>query len=245
MDALIALAAWVANPAQWQGSDGIPNRIWEHVLLSGLIVLVATGIALPIGVTLGHIGRGGFFAMNVANVGRAMPSMALLAMALPVAFALGLGLGFWPTFLALVPLGLPPILTNAFVAVREVDRDVVDAARGMGMSEWQVLRQAELPIAAPLIIAGVRNGAVAVVATATLGALVAGGGLGRYIIDGLQRQQYERLLAGAVLVALLAIATEVGFGLLERLVVSTGVRSARSAEAGRAQPSPEPIGGPA
>src|ERR687885_10759 len=161
----------------------------------------------------------------MANLGRALPSLALLALMLPVALSLKLGLGFWPTFLALVPLGIPPILTNSFVAVREVDRDIVEAARGMGLRERQVLRNVELPIAAPLIIAGVRNAAVAIVATATLGALVAGGGLGRYIIDGLARQEYPRLFVGALLVALLSIAVEVIFGVFERLAVSRGLRA--------------------
>ena len=224
MGFLGSVLAWLTDPAHWQGSDGIPTRIAEHLVLSGTAVGIAALVALPIGVLLGHTGRAGFLAINVANIGRALPSMALLALALPLAFSLGLGLGFWPTLLALVPLGIPPILTNSFVAVRSVDRDVVEAARGMGLSEWQVLRQAELPIAAPLMIAGVRNAAVAVVATATLGALVAGGGLGRYIVDGLARQQSDRLFVGALLVALLAVATELGFGLVERLVVSAGVR---------------------
>jgi osmoprotectant transport system permease protein len=224
---LTSVFAWLADPAHWRGSDGIPTRIAEHLLVSGAAVAVATAIALPVGIAFGHTGRGGFAAVNVANVGRALPSMALLAYALPVSFSLGLGLGFWPTLLAMVPLGIPPILTNCFVAVREVDRDVVEAARGIGMSEWQVIRDAELPIAAPLIIAGVRNAAVAIVATATLGALVAGGGLGRYIVDGLARQEYERLVAGALLVALTAIATEIVFGLFERVAVSAGVRGQR------------------
>jgi len=221
-----AVAAWLADPAHWQGSDGIPTRVLEHVELSVACTALATAIALPAGVYFGHSRRFSFGAINVANIGRALPSLALLAFALPVSFALGLGLGFWPTLLALVPLGIPPILTNSVTGVREVDRDVVDAARGMGMSGWQLLRQVELPIAAPLVIAGVRNAAVAIVATATLGAVVAGGGLGRYIVDGLARQEYERLFVGAVLVALLAIATEAGFGLLERAAVSPGVRRA-------------------
>jgi osmoprotectant transport system permease protein len=161
----------------------------------------------------------------VANLGRALPSLALLALMLPIALSLKLGLGFWPTFLALVPLGIPPVLTNSYVAVREVDRDVVEAARGMGLRERQVLRGVELPIAAPLIIAGVRNAAVAIVATATLGAIVAGGGLGRYIVDGLARQEYPRLFVGALLVALLSIAVEVGFGAFERVAVSRGLRA--------------------
>jgi osmoprotectant transport system permease protein len=223
---LFEVLAWLTAPEHWVGSDGIPNRTAEHLLLSSVTAAVAVLIALPIGVLCGHTGRGGFLVINIANVGRALPSLALLALMLPVAFSLKLGLGFWPTFMALVPLGLPPILTNSYVAIREVDRDVVEAARGMGLREHQVLRQVELPIAAPLIIAGVRNAAVAIVATATLGAWVAGGGLGRYIVDGLARQEYPRLVVGALLVALLSIAVEVAFGALERLVVSAGIRGA-------------------
>ena len=227
MNFLQQSAAWLADPSHWSGTDGIPSRILEHLMISGLTTLAAVLIALPVGVVLGHMHRGGFLAINVANLGRALPSMALLALMLPLAFSLRLGLGFWPTFLALVPLGIPPILTNSYVAVREVDRDVVESARGMGLREDQVLRQVELPIAAPLIIAGIRNSAVAIVATATLGALVAGGGLGRYIVDGIARQEYPRLFVGAVLVALVAVAVEVAFGLIERVSVSSGVRGVR------------------
>jgi osmoprotectant transport system permease protein len=224
MTFLVSVISWFGDPAHWSGSDGIPNRIAEHLLLSGLTTIAAVLIALPIGIWFGHVGRGGFLAINIANLGRALPSLALLALMLPIALNLKLGLGFWPTFLALVPLGIPPILTNSYVAVREVDRDIVEAARGMGLREMQVLRNVELPIAAPLIIAGVRNAAVAIVATATLGALVAGGGLGRYIVDGLARQEYPRLFAGAVLVALLSVVVEVAFGAFERLSVSAGLR---------------------
>ena len=238
MSFLQAVVAWLLDPTHWQGSDGIPTRIAEHLALSALAVLTSLAIALPIGLALGHSGRAGFVAINVANVGRALPSMALLALALPVAFSLGLGLGFWPTLLSLVPLGIPPILTNSYVAIREVDRDVVEAARGMGMRSGQVLREVELPIAAPLMIAGVRNAAVSIVATATLGAIVAGGGLGRYIVDGLARQQSDRLFVGALLVALLAIGTELLFGAFERLAVSAGVRGAKQGDSGPAQPHP-------
>lgn len=227
MEFASAVLAWLVDPAHWQGSDGIPTRIAEHLLLSGAALIACLVIALPIGVALGHVGRGGFWVINLANVGRALPSLAVLALALPIAFALRLGLGFWPTLLALVPLGIPPILTNSYLGVREVDTGVVEAARGQGMREWQVLWTAELPLAAPLILAGIRNTAVAIVATATLGALAAGGGLGRYIVDGLARQDYERLFVGALLVALLAIATEVSFGLVERVVIATGVRRAQ------------------
>jgi osmoprotectant transport system permease protein len=226
MSFLLQVAAWLSAPEHWVGSDGIPNRIGEHLVLSGLTALAAVLIALPAGVFFGHTGRGGFLAINLANIGRALPSLALLALMLPLALSLKLGLGFWPTFMALVPLGIPPVLTNSYVAVREVDRDVVEAARGMGLRESQVLRNVELPIAAPLIIAGVRNASVAIVATATLGALVAGGGLGRYIVDGLARQEYPRLFVGALLVALLSIAVEVAFGIFERATVSSGLRRA-------------------
>ena len=225
MSLLIDTARWFTDPAHWRGSDAIPTRILEHLELSGLAVLVACAIALPIGLSLGHSGRLGFVAVNVANIGRALPSLALLAFALPISFALGLGLGFWPTFIALVPLALPPVLTNAYVAVRNVDRDVIEAARGMGYSEAGILWRAELPLALPLILSGIRTGAVNVVATATLGALVAGGGLGRYIVDGLALREYDRLFAGALLVAALAIAVEVAFGTLERRATSPGLRT--------------------
>jgi osmoprotectant transport system permease protein len=221
-----AVVAWLTAPEHWVGSDGIPNRIGEHLLISAITTAAAIALALPFGVLAGHTGRGGFVAVNVANLGRALPSLALLALMFPLALSLKLGFGFWPTFLALVPLGIPAVLTNSYVAVRQVDRDVVEAARGMGLRERQVLSQVELPIGAPLIIAGIRNASVAIVATATLGALVAGGGLGRYIVDGIARQDYPRVFVGALLVALLSIAVEVAFGVFERLSVSAGLRGA-------------------
>lgn len=216
MEFLRSAALWLADGSHWTGVDGIPNRVLEHLVISGAGVAAAALVALPIGLALGHWGRGGFLAINVAGIGRALPTFAVLVLVLPLSFALGLGLGFWPTFMAMVPLALPSILTNTFVAVRSVDRDVVEAARGMGLREMQILRAVELPLGLPLILAGIRTAAVAVIATATLGALVAGGGLGRYIIDGLQRQEYERLFAGAVLVAILAMGTELAFALLQR-----------------------------
>jgi len=221
------VARWFADPAHYQGSDAVQTRLLEHAAVSGLAVLTGLLVALPIGLYLGHTGRFGFIAVNVANIGRAIPSLAAIALAIPIAGTLlGVqnGLGFWPTFLALIPLAIPPILTNAYVAVRGVDRDVIEAGRGMGLGEAGVLRVIELPLALPLILAGIRTAAVNVVATATLGALVAFGGLGRYIVDGLALQEYDRLFAGALLVALLAIAVEVAFGTLERTAVSPGIR---------------------
>ena len=227
VSALAALAHWLTDPANWQGSHGIPVRILEHIELSGLSVLVAVALAMPIALYLGHTGRGGFIAINVANIGRALPSLALLAIGLVIAISLGLGLGFWPTVFALVPLAIPPILTNVYVAVREVDRDIVEAARGMGLSEGQILRSIEVPLGLPLMLGGIRTAAVNVVATATLGALVAGGALGRFIVDGLALQEYDQLMAGALLVALLAIVTEVSFAALERATVPPGMAAIR------------------
>ncbi|HUZ76859.1 MAG TPA: ABC transporter permease [Chloroflexota bacterium] len=222
MGFLASVGAWLVDPRHWSGSDGIPTRVGEHALISVVIVVLACIIALPLGVGLGHIRKASFLTISIANVGRALPSLAMLALVLPLAFALGLGLGFWPTVMALVPLGIPPVLTNSFVGVKEVEADVVDAARGMGMSGWQILRQVELPIAAPLVMAGIRNSAVATVATATLGAVVASGGLGRYIVDGLATQDYDKLFVGALLVALMAIGTELGFAALERRMTRAG-----------------------
>ena len=218
---------WFADPAHYQGSDAVQTRILEHLEVSGLAVLVGVLLALPVGLYLGHTGRFGFIAVNVANVGRAIPSLAAIALAIPIAGTLlgaANGLGFWPTFLALIPLAIPPVLTNAYVAVRGVDSDVTEAARGMGLGEAGILRVIEVPLALPLILAGIRTAAVNVVATATLGALVAFGGLGRYIVDGLALQEFDRLFAGALLVALLAIGVEVAFGTFERAAVSPGIR---------------------
>lgn len=225
MTLLGEVARWFADPAHWEGPHGVPVRILEHIELSGLAIAIAVLIAAPIGLYLGHTGRGGFVAVNVANIGRALPSFALLGIGLLVAIALGLGLGFWPTIFMLVPLAIPPILTNTFVAVREVDRDVVDAARGMGFAEGQILRSIEIPLGLSLILAGIRTAAVNVVATATLGAVAAGGALGRFIVDGFALREHDQVVAGALLVALLAVLTEVSFGALERATAPRGMRA--------------------
>ena len=229
MSLLVDSARWLASPAHYQGGDAIQTRILEHLEMSGLAIAVAAAIALPVGLYLGHTGRFAFVAVSVANIGRALPSFAVLGLVLPPALSLGLGLGFWPTVIALIPLAIPPMLTNAYVGTREVDRDVIEAARGMGLSELGILRRIEVPLALPLVLAGVRTSAVNVVATATLGAVVASGGLGRYIVDGFALREYDRLLAGAILVALLAIAVEVVIGTFERLATSPGLRTEAAA----------------
>jgi osmoprotectant transport system permease protein len=221
MEIIRLVVEWFSDPKRWTGADGIPNRMIEHIGLSATVMIVSLAIALPIGLYIGHTGRGAIVAIGVANLGRAVPSYALLLVFFPI-----FGLGFGTAFPALVLLAIPPIITNTYVGLRDVDRDTVEAARGMGMTEWQILRGVELPIALPVVVAGARTAAVQVVATATLAALVAGGGLGRYIVDGFALQDDGLLLGGAILVALLALATERLFTLVERRLVSPGLRGA-------------------
>ncbi|CAN5559322.1 ABC transporter permease subunit [soil metagenome] len=218
MNPLTELWAWLTDPANWAGSAGIPVRIFEHLEISAAAVVAATLVAMPVGLFIGHARKAEFVTVTAANLGRAIPSFAVLALAFPIALEVGLGFSNWPIIAALFLLAIPPILTNTYVGVKGVDRDTVEAARGMGVAERGVLRSIELPLAAPLIVAGIRTSAVQVVATATLGAIIAGGGLGRYIIDGFSQQDDGMLLGGALLVALLAIVTELGFGVLERVV---------------------------
>jgi osmoprotectant transport system permease protein len=219
MELLGELAAWFTDPAHWEGTNGIPNRLVEHLRLSGASMLIAAAIALPAGLFIGHTGRGGLLTVAIANLGRAVPSYALLLVFLPI-----FGLGDDAALPALVLLAIPPILVNAYAGLREVDRDLVEAGRGMGMTELQLLTRVELPAAAPVIVAGLRVAAVAVIATATLAALVAGGGLGRYIADGFGLREQDRLLAGAILVALLALVVERTFTFAERRLLLPGDR---------------------
>jgi osmoprotectant transport system permease protein len=217
----------------------VVQRTWEHIQITGISLLLTLAVALPIALWLAHTGRGGFLAINASNVGRALPSLAIIA----VVFSLpGFGLSKNTVIFALVLLGIPPVLTNAYVGVRAVDRDMVEAARGMGMRGMQILRGVELPLAAPVIMAGVRTAAVQIVATATLGALVAAGGLGVFIIDGIAVQDTAQLVTGALLVALLAIVIDLGGGWLERAVTPAGLtvteRGERAARRGGARRGP-------
>jgi osmoprotectant transport system permease protein len=229
MSVLSNVARWFADPAHWSGPDGIPQRLVEHVQISAESVAIGAVIALPIGIALGHYGRFGNLAINISNVGRALPSFGVLVIAFQV-----FGLGSLPILVALVALAIPPMITNSYVGLREVDPDVREAARGMGYRELTQLVRVELPLAVPLVMAGIRTSAVQVVATATLAALIAGGGFGRYVIDGFAQQDYTKLFAGAVLVAVLAMATELSLSAVERLLVPRGIRLQRTATAQRA-----------
>jgi osmoprotectant transport system permease protein len=197
----------------------ILEKTWEHVLLSGAAMAVALLVALPLGVWLGHLHRGSFVAINLANVGRALPSLAVIAIG--IAF---LGIGFKNVTFALVVLAVPPILTNAYVAVDGVEPDAVEAARGMGMTRSQILLRVEIPMALPLIFAGIRTAVVFVVATATIAAVAGGGGLGDIIVNQ-AAYGLEGVVGAAICVSLLALAADAAFGLVQRLLTPPGLRA--------------------
>jgi osmoprotectant transport system permease protein len=210
----------------------VDNRglVWdktvEHLALSGAALAVALVIAVPIGIGLGHVHRGSFLAINVANVGRALPTLAVIAIGL--AF---LGVGFANVMVALVVLAVPPILTNAYVAVDEVDVDAVEAARGMGMTGWQILRRVEIPLATPLLFAGIRTATVFVVASATIAAIAGGGGLGDIIVNQAS-YRLEGVIGASLVVSGLAFAADGAVGVIQRLLTPAPLRARREVDAG-------------
>jgi osmoprotectant transport system permease protein len=228
---------WLLDPANWSGPNGIPLRLAEQVGISALALLIAGAIALPIGVWIGHTGRGANLAVNLANIGRAIPSVAAIGIVLPITQAIDPQLGFrvYPTLIAMIILAIPPILVNAYAGVSGVDRELVEAARGMGFRERQILGRVEIPIALPVIGGGLRSAAVQVIATATLGALFGFGGLGVYLVDGVAQQDDGQLYGGVVLVAALALSAEAAFALVQRALISPGLRQASSS--GGAEPA--------
>ncbi|MFK4208415.1 ABC transporter permease [Streptomyces sp. NPDC030920] len=215
MNTLADAWSWLTTSANWSGDGGIWNRLGQHLFLTVVCLLISCLIALPVAVVLGHLGKGGALAVNLSNIGRAVPTFAVLVLLLLTLIG---GYGEWPTIIALVLFAVPPLLTNAYVGMREVDRDVVRAARGMGMTGGQLMLGVEVPLALPLILTGVRIAAVQLVATATLAALAGGGGLGRIITAGFNLASTAQVVAGAVLVAAFALIVE---GLFEagRLLV--------------------------
>ncbi len=216
MSALSELVDYMTTGANWEGANGIPTLLWQHVKLSVFSVVVAAALAVPSAVILGHIRRGGFLAVSIVNIGRAIPTFAIIALLFPLSLRYEWELGFWPTAIALVLLAIPPIFTNTYTGVRDVDAGVVESARAMGLRPRQLILGVEVPNALPLILTGLRVSAVQVVATATLSALVGYRSLGTLIINGFSQQDDGKLLTGAVLVAVLAILTELAFGVVER-----------------------------
>jgi osmoprotectant transport system permease protein len=225
MDFLGQVLAWYTDAGNWTGNNAIPLRLWQHLSLSFASIVAAVAIALPIGLFIGHTGRAARVAVAVSNIGRAVPSLGWLGLAFPIMTGLfhRAGIGFLPAFVGLVALAIPPIVTNTYTGLRGVDLELREAARGMGMRELQLLMRVEVPVALTVILAGIRASAVAVVATAPLAALVGGGTLGAYILQGLALSDEVRVFAAAVMVALLAILTELGFAWLQRRAVSPGL----------------------
>ncbi|MEU9570720.1 ABC transporter permease [Streptomyces massasporeus] len=219
MNVLNFVNAFFSDSAHWHGYDGIPQRLLEHVQYSVLALALAAAIGLPVGLLTGHTGRGGNALAFIATAARALPSFGLL-----VLIVIMMGFGLLPVMIPLVVLAVPPILVTTYEAVRTVDPSPVDAARGMGMHESRILFQVELPVALPLILSGLRSAAIQIVSTATIAAYVSLGGLGRYIVDGLYQRDYEKVVGGATLVAVLALVTLALFWAAGRVAVSPGVR---------------------
>jgi osmoprotectant transport system permease protein len=219
-----SLLAWFTDPANWSGPDGIPTRVLEHLVYTGVTVLVAAAIAIPLGLWVGHTGRARWL-VSLANSARAVPTLGLLfAAVLWVGPLIPGSLAFTlPSIAVLVLLAIPPLLAGTYAGIEAVDPAARDAAAGVGMRGRQVLWQVEVPNALPLILSGTRSAVLQVVATATIAAYVGLGGLGRYLIDGLALADYPQTAGGAILVAVLAVALEGLLALLQRRVVSPGL----------------------
>jgi osmoprotectant transport system permease protein len=229
------LFGYLLDPAHWSGAQGIPQRLVEHLGYTALTLVIALVIAIPAGAYIGHTGRGGFLVVGLANGLRALPTLGLLVLIVGAT-----GLGLIGPITALVILAVPPILAGTYAGVRNVDSAVVDAARGMGMRGREVLVGVELPNALPLIIGGIRSAVLQVISTATIAAYVALGGLGRFIIDGLAVRDFPQMIAGSLLVALLAIVADLLLAGLQKRLVSPGLRAAAPSRRLRVVKNPTP-----
>jgi osmoprotectant transport system permease protein len=212
---------WFTDPANWTGENGIPVRTWQQIQISLYAMAIARVVALPIALVLGHLRKGMFLATNISNIGRAVPTLGALTI---LASIPEIGVGDLAAILALALFAIPPVLTNTYTGLAGVDDEVRDAARGMGMGGMSILARVEVPLAIPLIAAGIRTATVQVVATASLAALVGSGGLGRYVVDGFALQDNTLIIAGAILTALLAIVAELGLAVAQRAVTPKGLR---------------------
>jgi osmoprotectant transport system permease protein len=235
MNIIEETAAWLSDPTNWTGAGGIPTRLGEHLIVSLAALALTVLIALPTGLLVGHTRRGASFAVNLANLGRALPTLALITIVLPVTAAIDPQLGFkvYPTMIALIVLGIPPILVNTYVGISGVDPELVESARGMGLREGQILSRVEIPVALPVLAGGIRSAATQIVATATLGAIFGGVGLGRYLVEGIAQNDNGKIFGGVTLVAVLCLATEAIFAIIQRRVTSPGLVQASSGSRGR------------
>ena len=235
MELLGGIAGWFADPAHWQGPAGVPARIGEHFGLSVGALAIAAVIGLVAGIWVGHTGRGATLTVNLANLGRALPTFAVMGIVLPVTAAIDNQAGFkvYPAVIALVVLAIPPILVNAYAGIRGVDPEIVEAGRATGMRERQVLWQVEVPLALPVVLAGLRSATSQIIATATLAAVFGGPGLGRLLVEGYAQRNYPMMWAGVILVGVLFALAEVAFVVVGRFVTPAGVKT------GSVLPSPD------
>lgn len=219
---------WLTNPDNWTktfGTPGIPQRLAEHLQYTAVAVVIAALIAVPLGAYIGHTGRGGTFVVGMVNAFRALPELGLLIL---LALSMGVLLAFEAMTITLVLIAVPPMLAGTYAGIRNVDQSAVDAARGMGMREREVLVKVELPNALPLILGALRTATLQVIATASIAAFVSLGGLGRFVVDGLALREFDQMAGGAVLIAALAIVVELVLAGAQWLVVSPGLRAPRS-----------------
>jgi osmoprotectant transport system permease protein len=240
------VVGFFTDAANWSGTTGIPNRLLEHLEICVVAVLLAALVAVPVGLYIGHTNRGSGVAINFANIGRAVPSYAMMVIPLPLALTLAPILGYDPTFgltvlpilIAMTFLAIPPLLLATFAGLRSVDDDLVESGRGMGLRERQILTGIELPIASSIIVGGFRTATLQVIATATIGAILAGGGLGRFIFDGLNQGVAGRasIYAGAILVAGLALIVDYLLSLLQTRLTPRALRKPRDTKTDRAKP---------
>lgn len=222
MNEFISAFAWIFDPAHLSGPDGIPVRVGEHIWYTLLTLLIAVIIALPAGLAVGHTGKGKVVVVQLSGALRALPTLGLVTLlSLLVAYDL------LAPLIAIVILALPPILAGAYAGVEAVDRGTVDAARALGMTEWQILTKVEIPLALPLIIAGIRSACLQVIATWTVAAILPLGGLGRYIFDAIPVLDYPKMLAASILVTALALIADGLFALIQKYVVPRGVLAGR------------------
>ncbi|GAA2818595.1 ABC transporter permease [Kribbella solani] len=212
---------FLTDSYNWSGNEGIWARIVEHLWYTFAALGLSVLIGLPIGLRIGHTRRGAFLAINTGNAARALPSLGLLMLAVLLTDQIG----FLPVLIALVALGIPPILASTYAGLSGVDPATIDAARGMGMTGREILTKVEIPIGLPLIISGIRSATLQIVSTATIAALVSLGGLGRYVIDGLKLRDFPQMFTGALLVALMALLLDALFALIGRITVSPGLKT--------------------
>lgn len=210
--------AFILDPANLFGAKGIIPRLGDHLYYTGLAMGIAALIGLPLGLLIGHTGKGRGLVISLSGAVRALPTLGLL-----LGFILFAGIGLWPLVAVLVILAVPPIVAGSYAGLESVDRQTIDAARAIGMTEWQILWKVEVPLALPLILGGIRSAVLQVIATATIAGYVGLTGLGRFLIEGLAVRNYTLAIAGAILVAALALAVDALLAIIQKLVTPRGV----------------------